>query len=560
MTVYATPEPRDLATLLAGTHRRLVRCRILNGDYAGTDLPVVDGRLSWVYDDPVRLSGGLTVAAVAPWDATTAGAALSPLIGPELLLSAGVIDDDDDEHWWDYGVVRVTQRTVRATADRIEVDIEVRDRGAIIAQAGASRSWIIPRGMGILAGVQSAILNVAPWAALSLPLADDMPASSDITLVEKAGEDVWEASRALVRAMGRLLTVDTTGTVTADMILLPQATDPISVPLTGWETSEDGARLVHQVAASWVEPRPDGAANDWVPDAGTEIVRDPDSMSLPDHMSVITAPYRGDASVLGSAVMARAAATAQLADSLDLVVSGSCESVPHPDLTPGSVIERDGWRHRVTGLDISLSGGATRVALGARWRDGLAVTLREVLKPRTGSERDEIVTSVSPLMSRAITEPGGGSRLVEPTDATRGVAVGDPIRVRTDGAGRRVAVALGVPKTIVQKHAGETLGTVGGASLTVNGSATLRARVVSSGSPGSYATFSGGDVSIPGPDTSNMAEKDDLWRLYSYGISASAVGAAPTSWTQAWGNSVVSLINEIRTGLNTARSVYWYSG
>ncbi len=547
VTHVALPAPRALDEILSGHARRLVRCRILSGPQAGVDLPVVAGRMTWSYDDPVRLSGGLTVAALPVWSDTTAAAALSPLAGVEVEIATGVLDDHDAEHWWTLGIGRVTQRTVRESPDGIGVDIEVRDRGAIVAQAGAPRSWIITAGSGILAGIASLLSEVAPWCPMSLPLASDTPAASDITLVEKAGDDVWEACRDLARALGLLLTVDETGTIIAPRILLPQESTPIVVPLTGWETSEDGARMVHQVAAQWVEPRPEDADSDWVPDAGTEVVRDPGSLDLPPHVSVITVAYRGDASVLGSPEAARAAATAQLADSLDLVVSGSCESVPHPALVPGSVIERDGWRHRVTRLDIDLGGGPVGVALGARFRDGLAVTLREVFKARTGTERDELVTSLVPLMSRPITEPGGGSRIVEPTDALAGVAVGDPIRVRTDGAGRRVGIALLVRKTIADRHAGESLGSVGGASLTVGGTATLRARASSSDS---YVTFSGGDVTLNAPSSTHKHT------LPTVGTVSWSAGAASVTVTHGgYDVPLRSAYNSLRNDLHALNSL-----
>lgn len=552
---------RSLDEVLAGSHRRLVRARLSGGPQDGADLPVTAGPMQWEYDAPVRLSGTLTVAALDEWDDLTAGAALHPESGTEILLAAGVVDDEGVKHWWPYGVVRPVTVAVTTAPDAIEVTCRVLDRGGIVAHARADRPESVASGTGLLAGILAALTRIAPWLPVDLPLDEDVQATTDVVLAERAGDDVWEGCRDVARSLGRLLYVDETGTVVAPLVTLPQATDPITVPLTAWQAEIDHERLVHQVAARWEEARPEDAAPDWVPEAGTVTVRDPASLTLPSTVPVVTRKYGGDESVLTSDTHARAAATAQLADFLDLAVSGGCSAVPHPDLKPGAILDDDsGRRFRVTRLDIDLAGGPVQVSLGNASR-GLARRLATLLGYTGGRERTEIVTSVAPLMSRAIGDEDGVPLLVEPSDATAGVVVGDPIRVMHDGSGRRVATAVLVKKDLSAKYAGESLGTVGGASLSVGGDATLRVRATNSAGTSSYSTFSGGDVTVsvpdpPAPNLSAYAQKNDTWTMSGYGWTPT-FSSPPASYSSAWASGLQAALADLRTAINATRSVYW---
>lgn len=547
-----TPPPRALAELLASSHPRLVQARVLTGPAAGTDLPVTAGSLTWTYDDPVRLSGNVTVAALPEWTLLDAHGGLDPRAGVEIGLATGIRDDTGTQHWWPYGIVRPVETTVATTPAEIQVTSRVIDRGGIVSLARIDRSWIIPAGDGILAGVLAALAHVAPWLPVDLPLEEDITAATDIVLAEKAGDDIWSACRDRVRSLGRLLHVDAAGVVVAPLVTMPQATAPIEVPVTGWSAGVHLEQVVHQVAAVWTQPRPDGAPQEWTPESGTEFATDAETIdALPEGVPVTTRAYAGDASVLATAEHARAAALVQLADHADLAVSGSCNAVPHPDLIPGAVIaDEAGLRFRVTELNLNIAGGDVAVALGAACMD-FRTRLTKALGYRDGMERDEIVVDIDPLTTRAPGDPAGTQLLVEPSDATKGVAVGDVVRVRHDGAGRRVAVALLTPKPLAAKFAGESLGTVGGAPVTVGGNTTLRARI---GSSGSYTSFSGGDVTLPTPPAQSHRHNLPTFTVSSPSPMESGAAATTGLSPAAYDTGLRSAYNSLRSDVMALRS------
>lgn len=580
--VVFTPPPRSLADVLAGSHERLTSALILTGPAAGETLPITGAPVTLVHDGPVRLRGSLTVAAVEPWTAQGVRAALDPRAGVEVALAAGVRDDEGGEHWWPIGIVRPSRHARRETADAISVEVEVSDRGAVVAHAGAPRTMIVGAGTGILAGVRAALAVSVPWLPVDLPLHDDWTAETDLVLAERAGDDLWAGCRAAVRGIGRMLTIDETGTVVAPRRVAAAESSPIEVPMVGVEVEVDWEQSVHRVVARWTEARPEDADSEWQPQTGSVAVEDAAAIAeLPANSPAVTRPFGGDESVLTSEPLARAAASAELADLQDLVVSGSCSTVLHPDVTPGAVIDVDGRRYRITQTSFDLAGGPVSVSLGNAART-LGVRLAESLGYRAaGTERDEIVTSIAPLMTRPI--GGDVPLLVAATDAVAGVSVGDVVRVVHDGAGRRVATGMIARKTIVEKFSGETLGTIGGSTLTVDGDVSLRVRATNGatstdyvdfangdatvplpqlrariGTTTSYQTFSGGDVTLPAPDLSPYAKRVDQWRLTGYGWNPTLSGA-PTTWNQSWGTSVITALADLRTLINQARSVTWQS-
>ena len=432
------PPPRPLPELLAGSSQRRTRALILTGPAAGELLPVVAGSLTLVHDGPARLSGSVTVAAAARWTEQAAAAALAPRAGVEVRLSQGVVGDDGVEHWWDIGVVRPTRHAVNASASDISVECDVTDRGGVLAHLGAPRTVVIRAGSRVLAGIRNALALAAPWLPTDLDSDDDVRTDVDIVLAERAGDDLWAGCRGAARDIGRMLTVDAAGTVVAPE-RNPQSA-PIDVPITAASVEVDVEQVVHRIEATWTQERPENPPEGWEPATGTVIAEDTDAIAaLPAHVSPTTRRYSGDESVLTSEQMARQAARADLADRQDLVVSGSCTTIPHPDVVPGAVIDVAGKRYRITQVGLDLAGGPLSVSLGNTART-LAVRLRE--NTARGPRRDYLakITSLAPWMTR---EDVTGSVAVEtvPTDAVRGCGVGDVVRVTVDGAGQRTATA-----------------------------------------------------------------------------------------------------------------------
>lgn len=586
--VEYSPPARSLAEVLAGSHTRLVSAAILTGPAAGAVLPVVAGNVTLIHDGPVRLSGSLTVAAEPEWTEQDADAALDPRAGVEIALAQGVRDDEGVEHWWQIGVVRPSRHAVNVSADAITVSVDVADRGAAVAHAAAPSTVLIASGSGILEGVQAALSTIAPWMPVDFPLEQDWTTDTDIVLAERAGDDLWAGCRAAVRNIGRLLTVDATGTAVAPTRTEVEAVEPIDVPMVAMTVEVDWEQAVHRVVARWTEARPEDADSEWQPQTGDVAVEDEEAIAaLPENMPTTTRKYGGDESVLTSEPLARAAAAAELADLHDLIVSGSCETIPHPDVAPGAVIEVEGRRYRITQTSFDLAGGPVSVSLGNAART-LSVRLAERLGYRTGLERDEIVESLTPLMTRPI--GGDTPLLVTPTDAVNGVEVGDVVRVVHDGAGRRVATGMISRKGISAKFSGETLGTVGGSPLTVDGSVQLRTRL---GSNGTYQTFSGGDVTIPAPgvrigtsssytqidsagnytlpapdlsgyalttDLNSYTKKTASWELDAFPSFNITIPSAGSSWSQSWGNAIVQALVDIRAQIRDSRPVSYKSG
>ena len=120
--------------------------------------------------------------------------------------------------------------------------------------------------------------------------------------------------------------------------------------------------------------------------------------------------------------------------------------------------------------------------------------------------------------------------------------MGDRVVVLHKGMGERVGVSLLDPKPLVDKFAGEVIGTVGGDDVTVGGDVTLRARL---GSSGSYQTFSGGDVTLPEPDTT---------LTWTYSNQASSI---PGSLGAA-GSVTLAALNEDRERTNDLVDVVGY--
>lgn len=478
--VVFTPPPRSLAEVLAGSHERLTRALILTGPAAGQALPITGGSLTLVHDGPVRLAGQVTIASAPQWTAQDADAALDPRSGVEVRLSQGVLGDDGIEHWWDIGVVRPVRHSVTASGDDVSIECDVIDRGGIVALLGAPRTVVIRAGSRVLAGIRSALGVAAPWLPTDLDTDEDVRTDVDIELAARAGEDLWAGCRAAAHGIGRMLTVDASGTVVA--VDREAETAPIRVPITALSVEVDVENFAHRVEATWTQARPDDPPEGWEPATGVVIVEDTDAIAaLPAHCSPMTRRYSGDESVLTSEAMARRAARLDLAERADLIVSGSCTTIPHPDVVPGAVIEVSGRRYRITQVGLDLAGAPLSVSLGNTART-LAVRLRE--STDRGARRDYIakVASLVPFMTR---EDVTGSVAVEtvPTDAVRGCAVGDVVRVTVDGAGAR--------------HATSAFAAVG-----------LGAR---------------------------------------YGIvSAASPAAAPTAWDQAWGEQVRALLLAIK--------------
>ena len=491
------PPARTLDEVIAGSHRTLTRAVIVAGPAAGETLPVTGGGVSVDFDADVTRSGRVTVAGLPQWEPVDATDALDVRAGTEIRLEQGVTDDAGVQHWWSQGVFRPSKPTVTRDAGGLSIDVDLHDRSYSVKLASIRRRWVIAADAPILGSVATVLAEVAPWLPLNIDLTGDFPAGADVVVCEYGG-DVWAAARQLAQSMGRWLHVDRYGVCVATPISDPYLTDAQALPaLTSEQVGTDTSTIVNVVGATWTEPRPDDAPEGWVPEGGVEEWVDRESStSIDSAVGVRARAYSGDASVLHTPSHA---AQAALSDGLrlrDLSRAASCTVVPDPRLDAGGAVTLDGYTYRLTKPDIDPPGDTpTGVDLGTA-RPDLARLLGAALRPGQERRLIEVVTAVSPLRTRPIYEEGSEAS-VRWTDALAGVAVGDRVVVLHKGMGERVGVSLLDPKPLVDKFAGEVIGTVGGEDVTVGGTTTLRARIGSS----SYQTFSGGDVTLPAPAT-----------------------------------------------------------
>ena len=191
--------------------------------------------------------------------------------------------------------------------------------------------------------------------------------------------------------------------------------------------------------------------------------------------------------------------------------------------------------------------------LAGRSVDGMAPTAPE-------QSATWIVTDIDPvLMAQPLT--GGPGVTVQATDAVRGVKVGMRIRVESRGMGSRVAVALIDVVTLVERNAGEQVGTVNGKPLQVGGGVSLSSSDVGAlPNTANYATV--GAL----PDTANYSDVDaasethrhtvamqsysaNTWDKYAY------IGAAPGTYDTAYLNQLRNQINSITVVLGNVE--YW---
>lgn len=499
----ATPRPRTLEQVLAGSGPRRAWVDVLSGPKAGAVLPVTGGTITEDLFSDVRRTGSLTVAGLPEWEPKGATDALDVRAGTELQVWLGVTDNLGVEHAWSQGVFRPARPAVSRSGDGLEITVDVTDRSHAVGLSRIRRRWAALAGASIIESVTVAIAEVAPWLPIAISTEGDLPFGTDAVIAEY-GEDVWKVARVLLDGLGLDLHVDEHGVAVAPEKIDPLTAEPHVLPgLTAATVSTDVEDVVNVIGCAWEEARPEDAGDDWVPEGGIEeAVDETSSTSIYSPLGTRPRAYSGDATVINAPPHARLAAQSQLINEMDLQRAASGSMVPDPRVRVGVPVEVDGHVHRVTRLTIDLEGAATGVDFGA----SVPEIYRLLASRPATSEREttEIVTAVSPLRSRPVTEPMGPHTVVEWTDAVKGVEVGDPIRVRHKGVGHRVAVAILVHKSVEDRHAGESLGTVGGGEVTVGGDTPLRARI---GTSGSYSSFSGGDVTLPEPDPPDLTHK-----------------------------------------------------
>lgn len=538
--VALLPPARPLDDVIAGSRPTLSRAVIIAGPAAGETLPITAGRVTVEFDADVTRAGQVTVAGLPEWEPVDATDALDVRAGTEIRLEQGVVDDAGVEHWWPQGIFRPSKPSVSRDAGGLSIAVDLHDRSYSVKLASIRRRWVIAGDAPILAGIATVLAEVAPWLPLNIDLTGDHAGGADYVVCEY-GDDVWAKARELALSMGRWLHVDRAGVCVATPISDPYQSDAAALsPLTSLDVGSDTATIVNVVGATWTEPRPDDAPEGWVPEGGVqEWVDRESSTSITSPVGVRARAYSGDASVLHTPSHAAAAALSDGLRLRDLSRAASCTVVPDPRFDVGGAVTLDGYTYRVTSLDIDLSGGsATGVDLGTA-RPDLARMLGAALRPGQERRLIEIVTSTSPLRARPIYEEGSEAS-VRWTDALAGVAVGDRIVVLHKGMGERVGVSLLDPKPIADKFAGQEVGTVGGKAFPVGTDVTLRARL---GSSGTYQTFSGGDVTLPAPDTALT------WSYISQSMPPKR-GAA--------GSVTLTAINENRDALNDLIDVVAY--
>ena len=498
-----TTPPRTLDEVLAGSGPRLTRVDIITGPRAGETLPVVDGSITVDLAADVRRTGSLTVPGTDEWTPDGPTHTLDVRSRSELQVWQGVVGDDGVEHWWSQGVFLVAGSSVSDSAGGgRDVSVDLVDRSHRIKRAGIRRRWSADGTAYILASIAAVLAEVAPWATLDIDLTADITFDTDAVIAEW-GDDVWVRCRALARTMSRDLHVNRDGVVVATPIVDPLEAAP--VPMLGMVARSlqvDAEDIVNVTGCAWEEARPDDAAENWQPKGGVVEWVDNQSSTSVAAYGVCTDSAGGDTSVVHTAAHAALAAQAHGITRLGLQQAASGSKVPDPRDDVGVPVDVDGTTHIVSRLGIDLAGrSATSVDMGAS-RPDIALMMAGLTKPAGEYRTTEIVTGLSPLRARSVTDPGGSEVSVQWTDALAGVEVGDPITVSHKGAGLRVGVALLVKKPLSKKAAGEKAFSLAGGDVDVNDSVSIRARVGSTGTYGT-GTMSGGTVSmtLPEPDT-----------------------------------------------------------
>lgn len=516
-TPYAPPH-RTLDEVLAGSHLLRARVDILSGPAAGASLPVTGGAFTEDALSDVTLAGHLEVAGLPEWDPRQANAAFALHAGTEVALWLGVVDDAGIEHWWPRGVVAPTGHQVTEGRDGLTITVDVADRSHAAKRAGIDRRHVIPRDQSIVSGVTAALTYIAPHLPVSIP-DTGLSAGADIILAEP-GQDVWAEARTLLASIALDLHVDASGTAVAPLVTSPLSSDAAPSTWTGFATSVDDGALCNVVVVPWEEARPDGAPAEWVPATGQGVAIDATSPTgVQSPLGRIVRVPQGGRVAVHSQMHADLAATAELANALDLSAQASGEVVPDPRRHVRDVVEYGGTRYRITRLDWDLSGSSMRVQLGAM-RD-LASIFADLTAPPVERRTTEFVTGLNPLRVRR--GVGESEVIVEWTDALAGVAVGDAITVLHQGMGRRVGVALLTGKALTEKYAGDQVATVNGRPLDVGGSLTLTASDV--GAPSSSHTH---DLGLdPDPIFAVPAQLGAAGRYYS--VPAAGVYSADAS-------------------------------
>ena len=492
--IVVRPLPRSLDEILLGHSHRLTKVEFVAGPATGSLLQIEKINLNVDKEADVRRYGDATVPALSQWVPNGPEHPLDPRSGSQVQAWEGVTDDTGAELWWSQGIFFIARAGFSEGAGE-SVQLDLVDRAHPIKRAKSGRRWAAKGDDRILASVVAALRQVAPWVPIDIDLEGDIPFGSDAVIAEW-DDDVWSKCRDLARSMSRDLHVNRDGIVVAPPLVDPLNAEPVPMlGLTARSIDLDADDVVNVVGCPWEEARPDDAPEGWTPKGGVaEWVDTVSSTSISSPMGMRRAKCGGDTSVVHTPEHAALAAQADGITRLGLQQAATGSKVPDPRDDVGIPVEANGVVHIVSKLSFSLGSGApTSVDLGAS-RPDLVRMMAATTKPVGEYRMTEIVTSVTPLRSRAITDPSGSELAVTWTDALAGVEQGDPITVLHKGAGLRIGVAVLVKKNLADKHAGETVGRIGGADVTVGGNTQLRARV---GTSGSYATFSGGDVTIP---------------------------------------------------------------
>ena len=494
--IVVRPLPRSLDAILLGHSHLSTRVEFVAGPATGQTLDVSGGQVVVDMAGDVRRTGDLTVPSLPQWRPDGPTHPLDPRSGSQLQVWLGVTDDDGVTREWSQGIFLVSRVGFGEGPGGEVVKVDLVDRAHRIKRAGIRRRWAASGTDRVLASVVSAIKEVAPWARVDIDLDGDIPFGTDSVIAEYGG-DVWSKCRALARTMSRDLHVDRDGVVVAPLLVDPLNAEPVPLlGLTARSIDLDSSDVVNVVGCPWEEARPDDAPEGWTPKGGvSEWVDTVSSTSISSPFGVAVGVCGGDTSVVHTPEHAALAAQADGITRLGLQQAAAGSKVPDPRDDVGVPVDVDGTTHIVSRLTIDLSGGPTQVDLGASQPD-IADMMAAMTRPVGEYSTTEIVTGLSPLRSKSITDPSGVEVAVEWTDALTGTVVGDTITVQHKGAGRRVGVALLVKKPLAVKFEGEKFAIVGGADLTVGGDLALRARIGN----GAFSTFHEGDVSLNLPD------------------------------------------------------------
>ena len=498
--IIVAPPPRSIDEIIAGHGPRPVEVRFIEGPAKGTILPILGGQVVVDEAGDVRHTGSLSVAATTLWTPDGPTHPLDPRSGSQVQIRQGVVLDSGETQWWSLGVFHILRAGVAKDGNGPSVLVDLVGRSHPVKRAKIGRRWAASGSDQILASIVTVLREVAPGVPIDVDTTDDQPFGTDAIMAEW-GDDVWSKCRSLAWLMFRNLHVNNEGVIVAPLRVDPSTAAPVPlIGLTARNVELDAENVVNIVGCPWVEARPDDTPEGWQPKGGVAEWQDTtSSTSVTSPIGPRRSVCGGDISVVHTPEHAALAAQADGVTRLGLQQAAAGSKVPDPRDDVGVPVDVDGTVHIVSRLTISLDGGATAVDLGAS-RPDIAIMMASLTKPVGEYRTTEIVTGLSPLRSKAITDPSGTEVSVTWTDALAGVEVGDPITVLHKGAGVRVGVAVLVKKNLADKFAGETVGRVGGADVTVGGNTQLRVRA----SGGSYANFSGGDatITVPTPDTS----------------------------------------------------------